>query len=97
MMDGGLMSEELIRIGWDIPLGSFSCPTQAIFTHSLLQIAIHLQQMGKIGPFGKSRKVFWHIQKGPKTQERRAFENLSVHFECAENLSSIPKRTECCK
>jgi hypothetical protein len=22
--------------------------------------------MGKIGPFGKSRKVFWHIQKGPK-------------------------------
>jgi hypothetical protein len=36
-------------------------------------------------------------QKRPKTQERRAFENLSAHFECAENLSSIPKRTECCK
>jgi hypothetical protein len=80
--------------------------------------------MGKIGPFGKSRKVFlahqkWAErffrmqknffsnknamkvmkvqQKRPKTQERRAFENLSVHFERAENLSSIPKRTECCK
>jgi hypothetical protein len=32
----------------------------------ILQIAIHLQQMGKIGPFGKSRKVFWHIRKGLK-------------------------------
>jgi hypothetical protein len=80
--------------------------------------------MGKIGPFGKSRKVFWHIQKGlkgflerkrtsfrtktnknkikvqqrrPKTEERRAFENLSVHFGCAENPPSFPKRTECCK
>jgi hypothetical protein len=21
---------------------------------------------GKIGPFGKSRKVFWHVQNGPK-------------------------------
>jgi hypothetical protein len=32
----------------------------------LLQISIHLQQMGKIGPFGKSKKVFWHIQNGQK-------------------------------
>jgi hypothetical protein len=95
-----------------------------MFPITLLQIAIHLQQMGKIGPFGKSRKVFWHIRKGPKgflerkrtsfrtktlkntikvqqkrrkTEERRAFENLSVHFGCAENLPSFPKRTECCK
>jgi hypothetical protein len=30
------------------------------------QISIHLQQMGKIGPFGKSKKVFWHIQNGQK-------------------------------
>jgi hypothetical protein len=32
----------------------------------LLQISIHLQRMGKIGPFGKSRKVFWPVQNGPK-------------------------------
>jgi hypothetical protein len=32
----------------------------------LLQISVHLQQMGKIRSFGKSRKVFWHIQNGPK-------------------------------
>jgi hypothetical protein len=30
-------------------------------------------------------------------RENRAFENLSAHFGCAENHSSIPKRTECCK
>jgi hypothetical protein len=32
-------------------------------TATLLQISIHLQQMGKIGPFGKSRKVFLAHQK----------------------------------
>jgi hypothetical protein len=36
-------------------------------------------------------------RKRPKTEERRAFENLSVHFGCAENLPSFPKRTECRK
>jgi hypothetical protein len=32
----------------------------------ILQIAVHLQQMRKFGPFRKSRKVFQHIQNGPK-------------------------------
>jgi hypothetical protein len=36
-------------------------------------------------------------QNRPKTEERRAFENLLAHFGCAENLPSFPKRTECCK
>jgi hypothetical protein len=36
-------------------------------------------------------------QKRLKTEERSAFENLSVHFGCAENLPSFPKRTKCCK
>jgi hypothetical protein len=39
---------------------------ETITVKPLLQIAIHLQQMGKIGPFRKRRKVFWHIQNGPK-------------------------------
>jgi hypothetical protein len=56
--------------------------------------------MGKSRSFGKSRKVFWRTskknffsnknamkvqQKQPKTEERRAFENLSAHFGCAKN------------
>jgi hypothetical protein len=36
-------------------------------------------------------------QKRPKTEERRAFENLYAHFGCAKNPLSIPERTECCK
>jgi hypothetical protein len=31
-------------------------------------------------------------QKRPKTEERRAFENLSVHFGCAENLSALSEK-----
>jgi hypothetical protein len=54
---------------WSLLLG-FYCVlvrnNKEVLWCSLLQISIHLQQMGKIGPFGKSRKVFWHIQNGPK-------------------------------
>jgi hypothetical protein len=32
-------------------------------------------------------------QKRPKMEERRAFENLSAHFGCAENFPSNRKRT----
>jgi hypothetical protein len=31
-------------------------------------------------------------QKRPKTEDRRAFENLSVHFGCAENLSALSEK-----
>jgi hypothetical protein len=53
-----------------------SCPSGYELDHQLglqscsiiqlLQIAVHLQQMQKIGPFGKSGKGFLHIQNGPK-------------------------------
>jgi hypothetical protein len=30
-------------------------------------------------------------QKQPKTEERRAFENIPAHFGCAKNFPSNPK------
>jgi hypothetical protein len=47
--------------------------------------------------FFLNKKAIKVQKKRLKTEERRAFENLSAPFGCAENPSSIPKRTECCK
>jgi hypothetical protein len=43
----------------------------------ILKIAIHLQQMQKIGPFRKSQKGFWHIQnwlKGSLERKRTSLQ-----------------------
>jgi hypothetical protein len=49
-----------------------------------------LQQMGKIGPFGKSRKVFWHIQK----RAERFFRTQKNIFEQKKHNKSSTKATE---
>jgi hypothetical protein len=36
------------------------------FTAKLLQISVHLQPIGKVGPFGESRKVFLLHPKWPE-------------------------------
>jgi hypothetical protein len=71
---------------------------------SVVQISVHLKQMGKLvhseraerffGTFKMGGKVFLECKrtKRPKTEARRAFEILSAHFGCAENLSIHSKK-----
>jgi hypothetical protein len=59
----------------------------------VLQISVHLQQMGKIGPFKKSRKVFL---AHPKWAERffRAQKNFFSNKNAMKVNESSTKATE---